>query len=328
MNKYVDRYIYAVTRLLKANQREEVRKELNEHIENSLEKDYSFEKTQQVLKKLGSPKELAYKYRNQGKNLIKQENYEFYKDVVKIGMLVILVFNLAVSAGALLNQIFNQGPAPIGSLIVYFLENFFENVINNLLVGFALITIGFVIWERKGDKLGQTKEWMLKDLPELPRFINKSQKSPNQILLETLAISFLSLFFLTILRFPLLAITLELDTFVLIPASYNRYYIPFVLTVTIYLFNQIWLIIHGGNSVYKVLHSFQSVVLIFFIGMFFLSKPFFVQDDINRLLNNLNISIDEFNLYTNLALVATFIFVLSWELYENYLVWKNYRTKK
>ena len=322
MNKYVDRYIFAVTRLLKANQREEVRKELSEYIENSLKKDNSFEKTEQVLKKLGSPKELAYKYRNQGNNLIKQENYEFYLDVLKISLLAIFIFNIGVFAGALVNQIFIQGPS-IESLIVYFFEGFFENIINNLLVGFAVVTLAFVVWEINGDKIGRTNEWMLKDLPEVTRFISKHQKSTNQILIETIATAFLSLFFLTVLRFPLLAVSLEIETFELIPASYDQYYIPFVLAVVIYIFNQIWLMVNGNDSVYKIINTFRSLYFLFFLGMFFFSGPFFVQEDIVFFAGQLNLSVDQFNLSTTVTLAITFLIILAWEIFENYLFWKK-----
>jgi hypothetical protein len=322
MNKYVDRYIYAVTRLLKPNQREEVRKELSEYIENSLKKDNSFEKTEQVLKKLGSPKELAYKYRNQGNNLIKQENYEFYLDVLKISLLAIFIFNIGVFAGALVNQIFIQGPS-IESLIVYFFEGFFENIINNLLVGFAVVTLAFVVWERNGDKIGRTNEWMLKDLPEVTRFISKDQKSTNQILIETIASAFLSLFFLTVLRFPLLAVSLEIETFELIPASYDQYYIPFVLAVVIYIFNQIWLMVNGNDSVYKIINTFRSLYFLFFLGMFFFSGPFFVQEDIVFFAGQRNLSVDQFNLSTTVTLAITFLIILAWEIFENYLFWKK-----
>jgi hypothetical protein len=57
--------------------------------------------------------------------------------------------------------------------------------------------------------------------------------------------------------------------------------------------------------------------------MFFFSGPFFVQEDIVFFAGQRNLSVDQFNLSTTVTLAITFLIILAWEIFENYLFWKK-----
>ncbi|GIO27260.1 HAAS signaling domain-containing protein [Ornithinibacillus bavariensis] len=85
----VNRYIYAVTQKLPQSQREDIAAELRSLIEDMLEEragagDISDEMVNEVLLELGSPREMAQKYRGTKKYIIGPELYDPFLIVLKI----------------------------------------------------------------------------------------------------------------------------------------------------------------------------------------------------------------------------------------------------
>ncbi len=323
MNKYVDRYIYAVTKLLKSDQRKVVEEELTEYIENALKKDNSFENTEKVLKDLGSPRKLAYKYRNTGKNLIKQENYELYIDVLKIGLLIVFSANLVSNTVRLFTDIINSGQGSLEIIIPQVFDMLFGDLFNSLLVGFALITIGFIAWERYGKMLDETDEWMLKDLPEVPKSKINLNQTNREIIFETIAVSISSLFLLLVLRFPWIVLSSESDAVTLTPNNYNIYFFVFLSLIFVYLINQLILIKQGKNLLYKVFKTLEGLALIVAIGLFLFSGDLFPPQDILLFSNIFETDVSNINNSIIITSIIIFVYTIVVNIRDTYLIWKN-----
>jgi hypothetical protein len=323
MNKYVVRYIYAVTKLLKVDQRKAVEEELTEYIENALKKDDSFEKTEKVLKELGSPRKLAYKYRNTGKNLIKQENYELYIDVLKIGLAIVFSVNFISNSFALFMSILNSGQGSLSIIIPQIFDMLFGDLINSLLVGFAIITIGFIGWEKYGKLLDETDEWMLKDLPEVPKSRKNFDRTNREIVFETLAVSISSLFLLLVLRFPWIIINRGSNTVTLIPNNYNTYFYVFIGLIVVYLINQLILLKQGKSLLYKVSKTLSDIVYIITIGLFFFNGDFFSPSDLQLFSEIFETSLVNVKNSIFAVLVIFFVLAIFDKTREAYLIWKK-----
>jgi hypothetical protein len=323
MNKYVNRYIYAVTKLLKSDQRKAVEEELTEYIENALKKDDSFEKTEKVLKELGSPRKLAYKYRNTGKNLIKQENYELYIDVLKIGLAIVFSVNLVSNTFRLFTDIINSGIGSISIIIPQVSDMLFGDLINSMLVGFAVITIGFIAWEKYGKLLDETDEWMLKDLPEVPKSRINLAQTNREIIFETLAVSVSSLFLLLVLRFPWIVVNRGSNSVTLSPNNYNTYFYVFISLIVVYLFNQLILIKQGKNLLYKVSKTLSSTALILAIGLFFFYGDLFPSSDILLFSEIFEREVGDINNSILITSIIIFVYTLISKARETYLIWRR-----
>jgi hypothetical protein len=323
MNKYVNRYIYAVTKLLKLDQRKAVEDELTEYIENALKKDDSFEKTEKVLKELGSPRKLAYKYRNTGKNLIKQENYELYIDVLKIGLAIVFSVNLFSNSFRLFMDIINSGQGSLSIIIPQIFDMVFGDLINSMLVWFAIITIGFVAWEKYGKLIDETDEWMLKDLPEVPKSKKNLDRTNREVVLETLAVSISSLFLLLVLRFPWIVINRGTNSVTLNPNNYETYFYVFVGFVVVYLVNQIVLLKKGKNLFYKVSKTISGLALVIVIGSFLFVGNFFSPSDISLFSEIFETDISNINNSVLITSIIILVYTIFSETKKAYDIWKK-----
>ena len=323
MNKYANRYIYAVTKLLKSDQRKAVEEELADYIENALKKDDSFENTEKVLKELGSPRKLAYKYRNTGKNLIKQENYELYIDVLKIGLAIVFSVNLVSNIYRLFNEIINSGQGSLSIIIPQVFNMLFGDLFNSLLVGFALITIGFIVWEKYGKLLDETDEWMLKDLPEVPKSRINLEKTNREIVFETLAVSISSLFLLLVLRFPWIVINTGFDSVTLTPNNYNIYFYVFIGLIAAYLINQIILIKQGKSLLYKLSKTLSGLALVLAIGLFLFSNDLFPPNDILLFSEIFETGVGDINNSILITSIIIFVYTIFVNVKEVYITWKK-----
>lgn len=146
-NDLIERYIYAVTKKLPKKTREDVVKELETLIDDMLEercKDVTpTEKDiKVVLTELGTPQELSAKYHpDSEKQLIGGTYYPAYK-------LVLTIVMISIAGGLLIAE----GMAfVIGDIIWYeALFGWIGSTLVSLACGFAVVTILFAIFERKG----------------------------------------------------------------------------------------------------------------------------------------------------------------------------------
>ncbi|MFD1170237.1 HAAS signaling domain-containing protein [Oceanobacillus caeni] len=163
----IDRYIYAVTQKLPQAQRKDIADELRGLIEDMLEERVGIANIKEsdvedVLLELGSPNELAEKYRGTKKYLIGPELFDSYILVLKI---VLIVVSAGIGIGFLIQTILD----PI-SILDYFID-MIVSLVTSLPMAFGWTTFSFAIGERSGevkrkDLIGQ--EWKPSDLPPIP----------------------------------------------------------------------------------------------------------------------------------------------------------------
>lgn len=143
----IERYIYAVTKQLPKKQREDVAQELRGLIDDMLnercgeitptEKDIRI-----VLTELGTPQELSAQYDEDAKKcLIGHPYYSTYKFVLKI---VLFAAAVGITIANLMLQLVE--PQEWFSAITGWLEMLY----NTLLATFAIVTLLFAFFYRKG----------------------------------------------------------------------------------------------------------------------------------------------------------------------------------
>ena len=167
----IERYIYAVTRHIRKEEREDIAKELRSIIADMLEErmgeEYSGESSEMpdeetvkaVLESLGSPQELYEKYSSDGKDcLIGAPYYGVYKYIMKI-VLGCVIFGMVIA-----------------HLVISITEtvSFYEImarlagvILGGALFSFAFVTLIFAIFYHKGIKMDNIFD-SLDNLPKLP----------------------------------------------------------------------------------------------------------------------------------------------------------------
>ena len=162
--KLIDKYVYAATKNLPEDTREDVIRELHANIEDMLPENPTEDNVRQVLLELGNPKKLANEYSQTKRYLIGPSLYDNYISVLK---LVTGIVAIVFACIALLDGIF--APTASGSLFEISIETFVNiivAVIEGIVQGAVWVTIIFAVLERSGAKKG--KEWSPDDLPEVP----------------------------------------------------------------------------------------------------------------------------------------------------------------
>lgn len=164
----VDRYIYAVTKRLPQEQKDDIEKELRGLIEDMLSErcgEEEPEKTdiEKVLMELGEPSSLADKYRDTKRYLIGPEFFDIYIFVLKIVL-------GAVALGVLIASIakfFVEPPSNVAQGI----SEMVSNVVPASFSSFTWVTIIFAVNERirlNRNARVDTNHWRPSDLPEVP----------------------------------------------------------------------------------------------------------------------------------------------------------------
>ncbi|GGM38258.1 hypothetical protein GCM10011351_25510 [Paraliobacillus quinghaiensis] len=164
----IERYIYAVTKRLPSSQREDIAQELRGLIEDLLEEKIgnnavTDDAIEEVLTELGSPVELAAKYRGTKRYLISPDLFLPYSQMLKIILFSILIAMITVFAIETIIQ-----PTSVVQNFVAFIGS----VINISAQAFAWVTIGFAVAEYFGkvprELNFQDEKWKPSDLPPIP----------------------------------------------------------------------------------------------------------------------------------------------------------------
>ncbi len=161
----IKRYIYAVTKHLPENKRQDVGRELQSLIDETLtERSQGGQPTdadtKAVLMELGRPTELAAKYDPHAKDaLIGQPHFSVYLRILKI---VLLAVTLGMTIVSLL-----EGITDFEGNVFQFFANTLNNIWQGLLGAFAWVTVIFAILYQKDVKFDMDTE-DLEDLPEVP----------------------------------------------------------------------------------------------------------------------------------------------------------------
>lgn len=158
----IDRYIYDVIRRLPKNQREELGLEIRGLIDDMWEE--SPESTvEEILKRLGTPGDLADKYRDQKHCLIGPEYYDSFIWIAKI-VCIAVVISWVVST--IIKLVVDFTSRDIFQIIGSELAQGMMSVIGG--VGFLVII--FAVLERQKVKidLNMKKDWVPEKLPPIP----------------------------------------------------------------------------------------------------------------------------------------------------------------
>ena len=166
----IKRYIYAVTKHLPENKRQDVGRELQSLIdealaERSLGGQPTDADTKSVLTELGRPAELAAKYDPHAKDaLIGQPHFSVYLRVLKI---VLLAVTLGMTIASLL-----EGFVGFEGNVFQVFGSVIGNIWQGLLGAFAWVTVIFAILYQKDVKL----DFAADDLDDLPAVPEKRQE--------------------------------------------------------------------------------------------------------------------------------------------------------
>ncbi len=179
----IDRYVYAVTKRLPETQRKDVSDELYGLIEDMLDervqgKNITDNDVEEVLLALGSPRQLAQKYRGTKKYVIGPELYDMYILVLKIALISVVAGTTAVFV---IQVILN----PMNTLdyFIDYIVSFFTAIIPNV-IGWTTLSFALAEYFSEGKLSGELskvtldKEWHPSNLAPIPdpkRRINPSE---------------------------------------------------------------------------------------------------------------------------------------------------------
>lgn len=163
----IDRYIYSVTQKLPQAQRKDIAEELRGLIEDMLEERVGGENVgksdvEEVLLELGSPRELADKYRGTKKYLIGPELYDPFILVLKI---VLIVVSASIGGVFVIQTILD----PV-AILDHFI-NMIVSLVTGVPMAFGWTTFSFAMVGLSGElkqKDTMGKEWHPSDLPPIP----------------------------------------------------------------------------------------------------------------------------------------------------------------
>lgn len=164
-NDLIERYLYAITRRLPANQRADVAEELRTLISDMLEERCgplppTVKDVRVVLTELGTPGEMVRKYTDrEGACLIGQPYYSQYVLVLKI-VLACVAGGIAVAGLISLATGSGEGPVAQGA-------HWVGTLVSSLAYAFAFVTVIFAVFSRKGVQVEVMGS--LDDLPSVPR---------------------------------------------------------------------------------------------------------------------------------------------------------------
>ena len=172
-NDLIDRYIYAVTKHMKSAMKKDVAAELETIIQDMLEERCedvtpTERDIKVVLTELGTPNELASKYKGETQDcLIGQPYYSLYVYVLKI-------VTVCISGGMLLAQIM----AALTSHTIWYIAIYrtIGGIFGGILTGFAFVTLLFAFFYKKGIKVDGLNDG-IDNLPPVPQKTNRISKA-------------------------------------------------------------------------------------------------------------------------------------------------------
>lgn len=172
-NDLIDRYIYAVTKHMKSAMKKDVAAELETIIQDMLEERCedvipTERDIKVVLTELGTPDELASKYKGETQDcLIGQPYYSLYVYVLKI-------VTACISGGMLLAQIM----AALTSHTIWYIAIYrtIGGIFGGILTGFAFVTLLFAFFYKKGIKVDGLNDG-IDNLPPVPQKSNRISKA-------------------------------------------------------------------------------------------------------------------------------------------------------
>ena len=196
MKNYIERYIYAVTKRLPEEVREEVKQELQANINDMLPKNPTDDDIEKVLRTLGHPRVLAKNYETKERYVISPWFYADYISTLKIVMTIVISIYITIG---FLNGIIHLEQNNLFMQIVDVWSKIFSNAFQGALVSFAWVTVIFWLIEHFARNSKCEDEWKLKDLPEIPKVNNKAKISKTESIIGLILGTVFSILFIIIL---------------------------------------------------------------------------------------------------------------------------------
>ncbi len=220
----IERYIYAATRFMRKEEKEDVSRELNSIIADMLEercgdKEPDEDTIKEVLKELGDARELYEKYSADGKDcLIGAPYYGIYKYIMKMALLTV---GIALLIAQMIVCVINMPEIISMPAVMDFIVNTIIEVLatafDGVAITFAAVTAGFAIMYHKGIKMDTLFD-SLDQLPQLPKkgeVISKSGIAFGMVVYV--------LFFTLFLACPDVLCMYEVETGTMIPIFESGY---------------------------------------------------------------------------------------------------------
>ncbi|MGF7142707.1 hypothetical protein HNQ56_001125 [Anaerotaenia torta] len=162
----MNRYIYQVTKHMTPSSRKDIEIELKTLIYDMLESGNqgipaALEDLNKVLRELGNPRDLAEKYQDTSRYLIRPESFPIYLMVLKIVLGAALIgISIATSLELFTSEI---------SIGYRYIGTWLGNLFNTALSAFGFVTLIFALAERNGMNIKDLEpEWDADSLPPVP----------------------------------------------------------------------------------------------------------------------------------------------------------------
>lgn len=300
----IERYVYAVTRYLPKENRQEIEREICSLIEDMLEEKGDIEA---VLEILGDPEKFAENYQERKTYLIGPALFNQYLFVLKIVLFsVFLGLTVATTSGF----VFGESKGVLDTILQYF-----GTIINGTIQGAAWVTIIFAIMERSGKGWKQLKDekWTIAQLPEIPN--QKAEIKKGESIFN---IIFSTIFFLLFYYF-------QKYMAIYIPSEGKTEVIPFFnqdnLTLVTWFILGLFLV-GLGREILKVIYgkwTFQLAVsysiltgISTVLFVFFLKSPLIINEIFSKrlmeILQENKVTVGNFDLFNN-GLLAVIVVI-------------------
>ena len=220
----IERYIYAATRFMRKEEKEDVSRELRSIIVDMLDErcgdgEPDEANVKEILNELGDPRELYEKYSSDGKDcLIGAPYYGVYKYVMKTALLCVCIgLLIAQMIVCIIDMSAMASMTDIVEFVVNMLVEMLATVFDGAALTFAAVTVWFAIMYHKGIKMDTLFD-SLDQLPQLPK--------KNEVVSKVgvaFEIGFTVLFYAVFLACPEVLCMYEMETGTMIPIFATGY---------------------------------------------------------------------------------------------------------
>ena len=168
MHNLIERYAYAVAKILPKKMQEDVRKDIIAEIKEQVSLDPSEEEVVDILEQIGTPEELANEYRGEGRSLIGGKYYESYVTNIKDAFPMALAVGVILSLVMIPMEVF--GGDGIVGVVLGLIKHVISVAFSVVLQLVCLMTVGYIAVEKYefGQKEKKKKGWNPKELPSVP----------------------------------------------------------------------------------------------------------------------------------------------------------------
>ncbi len=324
MKDYVKRYIYAVTRRLPEDARDEVEAELQAHISDMLSENPSDEEIDQVLHELGHPRDIASNYDDRKRYVIAPEFYADYQIALKIGLVAVGIFALFFSA---LDALLSIDQNTVWQAIWFVIEHVLNATFNAVVIGFAVVTIGF--WVASSDKVRKmAKPWKLKDLMEVPKDYKTTSYKQSKAIVGLVFQVIATTAMIVILLYYLERFGIYQNDILVAPLFGMDVISPYIMFLiagpVIVLISQVLLIIQKRYTISMLLiYTFGQVLSAIFTIIMIQSNGFITDLFITRAAQNAGMSVLELANAIHILIIVLTVLIVLGNIGDLFTQWKK-----